>query len=128
MNDDLEVIGLDRDENIPADSSELSAPEFTNYVFSNEDETGQIGLGTLLNMFYGAVGTGRIGIMRAKHENGELHDLLVGMTNIDGVVECMPIALALSNDAAAKYSSPDGKGGWIDPRQINVIEDVGLSG
>lgn len=68
----------------------------------------------LMEMFYRGAYANTLGYMDAKNnETGEIEPILVGMeTTPDGKVNTYPLAKLLAPEDVAKYSAPDGKGGF----------------
>lgn len=68
----------------------------------------------LLKMVYHTVLTNRLAVMEAKNEEtGETELVLVGVEQNGSGLDCYPLFKPITDTDAAKYSSPDGSGGYI---------------
>lgn len=86
-------------------------PERVLRVFANRQPAPELEM--VLAMFYRGAQSNRIGIMQALNaETNEEEVLLVGYDEVDGEVECFPLALVLKAEDTSKYRHPDGNGGW----------------
>ena len=98
-------------------SNEQAMPEFA--VYTNAEDKRP--LQTLIWGFHEGVKQNRIGIMSAfdTEQNKEV-PILVGLERMGDSVECFPLALVLDDEAAAKFLSPDGEGGWNKPEDVST--------
>lgn len=88
------------------------------YKFTNQKQAPE--LEALLAMFYTGAYENRLGIMQAKNVSTDQEELvLVGVSlDADGKTDCYPLARLLRAEEVGSYRSPDGKGGWFDPLDV----------
>ena len=101
-------------------------PEINLYVFSNtpKDEAAF----QLLQLFYRGSFENSIGISRMKNTDTGVEELvLVGVAkDEEGKPQLFPLAVALNPTTVKPFVSPDGLGGWFEPRSTTeeVVEPV----
>jgi hypothetical protein len=90
--------------------------KFTNAVESHE-------LDDLLAMFYIGVANNTIGIMQAWNLEKEKEELILVGVELDaeGKADLYPLAHCLAVEDTRNYLSPDGKGGFYDPRDPGEV-------
>lgn len=84
-------------------------------AFSNDKTPEHLALlQGLLKMVYHTVLTNKLGVMEAlNNETGEVELVLVGIEQNGSGLNCYPLFKPLSDIDSAKYSAPDGKGGFV---------------
>lgn len=84
-------------------------------TFTNDKSERNLGvLRGLLKMVYHTVLTNRLAVMEARNEEtGETELILVGYEQNGSGINCYPLFKPITDVDAAKYSSPDGAGGFI---------------
>lgn len=94
------------------------------FTFTNERDPENMGiLQGLLKMVYHVVLTNRLGIMQSKNEEtGEVEIVLVGVEQSGEDLSCYPLFHPVKAEDVAKYSAPDGKGGWVKNPAFEVEE------
>lgn len=99
-----------------SENSNEAGQEVQLLVFSNDKtpESLEVKRG-LLKMVYHTVLTNKLAIMAAKNEDtGEVELVLVGVQQNGDALNCYPLFKPITDTDAAKYSAPDGNGGFVE--------------
>lgn len=84
------------------------------YMFTNNAVQAPV-LQSLLDMFYRGCYDNTIGLMSARNDvTGKEETLIVGVEHVGEDTLTYPLARLLDPDEVKNYSSPDGKGGWLE--------------
>lgn len=86
------------------------------FKFTNQEKSPD--LDNILAMFYSGVHTNTLGIMTAWNLATEQEEVILVGVQLDenGKPDCFPLCRVLRSEDARVYLSPDGKGGYFDPR------------
>lgn len=98
-----------------SDNSVEAGQEVQLLAFSNDKTPEHLEvLRGLLKMVYHTVLNNKLAIMEAKNETtGEVEVVLVGVEQNEGGLACYPLFTPITDTNAAKYSAPDGNGGFV---------------
>lgn len=97
------------------------------YKFTNDEQSPE--LDNLLAMFYGGAFSNTLGISKVYNLDTEEEELvLVGLDFLDDNTVDMgsffPLARLIKAEEVKNYLTPNGKGGWYDPRDPSEAAEV----